>query len=68
MHERVFVLLPMVELAGDAVHASLGKTMVDLLADDVATNGSVESRCRVLSRTSLDQAGGMHGPAMKDTL
>jgi 2-amino-4-hydroxy-6-hydroxymethyldihydropteridine diphosphokinase len=66
MHERSFVLLPMVELAPLAVHPESGRTMQELLAADIAAHGPVEDRCRVLSRGSLDQGSGMHGPAMKE--
>jgi 2-amino-4-hydroxy-6-hydroxymethyldihydropteridine diphosphokinase len=66
MHERAFVLVPMVEIAESTVHPRLRQTMSDLLAEDVARHGPVEHRCRMLSRSSLQEDGGLRGPLMEE--
>ena len=45
-HERAFVLLPMVELAPDLIHPTMGSSMQSLLAADIQTNGDLLKRCR----------------------
>jgi len=53
LHERAFVLLPMVELAPDFRHPAIGRTMQELLAADIEARGPVEGRCRPLPPDSL---------------
>lgn len=48
MHQRAFVLVPMVELSPELVHPVLGKTMQALLAEDIVRGGPIETRCRPL--------------------
>ncbi|MEE2907131.1 MAG: 2-amino-4-hydroxy-6-hydroxymethyldihydropteridine diphosphokinase [Planctomycetota bacterium] len=44
--DRAFVLVPMVELAPEFVHPTLGKVMRDLLAEEIKHNGDLAGRCR----------------------
>jgi len=53
LHERAFVLLPMVELAPDLIHPTLGRTMQDLLAEEIDRHGDLAGRCRPAGRGPL---------------
>lgn len=66
LHERAFVLVPMVEIAHDRVHPALAATMETLLTRDVGRNGPVEDRCRMLLRSALQEEGGLRGPRMEE--
>ncbi|MCH2133305.1 MAG: 2-amino-4-hydroxy-6-hydroxymethyldihydropteridine diphosphokinase [Phycisphaerales bacterium] len=53
LHERAFVLVPMVELAPDLVHPTIGRSMRDLLEDEIKVNGPLPDRCRPAGRGPL---------------
>ncbi|MBG80971.1 MAG: 2-amino-4-hydroxy-6-hydroxymethyldihydropteridine diphosphokinase [Phycisphaerae bacterium] len=55
--ERAFVLIPMVELAPNLIHPVLGRSMQELLVEEIKANGPLEDRCR--------PAG--HGPLLDGT-
>ena len=63
MHERAFVLVPMVELAPELVHPGIGITMKAALVAETDMNGSLEGRCAILKPRSLLDEGPMSGPA-----
>jgi len=63
MHERAFVLVPMVELAPDLLHPGIGITMKSALAAETELNGPLEGRCAILKPRSLLDEGPMSGPA-----
>jgi 2-amino-4-hydroxy-6-hydroxymethyldihydropteridine diphosphokinase len=63
MHDRAFVLVPMVELAPDVVHPVLGASMEELLQAEIEAHGPVSDRCAILSPGSLLDDGPMSGPA-----
>ena len=63
MHERAFVLVPMVELAPELVHPGIGITMKAALVAETDLNGSLEGRCAILKPRSLLDEGPMSGPA-----
>jgi len=42
MHKRLFVLQPLAELAPEFVHPKLGRTILDLLAETLANEGTIE--------------------------
>ena len=66
MHERAFVLVPMVEIAENRRHSVLETTMATLLERDIARNGPIEGRCRMLMRSALQEEGGLRGPRMEE--
>ncbi len=49
MHDRAFVLLPMVELEPQLRHPVLGRTMEELLESEIDRFGPVEDRCAILN-------------------
>ena len=51
--QRAFVLIPMVELAPELMHPTEGRTMQELLVEEIRVNGSVEGRCRPAGRGPL---------------
>ncbi|MAB83290.1 MAG: 2-amino-4-hydroxy-6-hydroxymethyldihydropteridine diphosphokinase [Phycisphaerae bacterium] len=53
MHDRAFVLLPMVELEPQLLHPVLGRTMEELLESEIDRFGPVEDRCAILIPGSL---------------
>ncbi len=63
MHDRAFVLVPMVELAPDLVHPVLGATMGELLESEIERHGPVADRCAILTPGSLLDDGPPSGPA-----
>ncbi|MCH2149163.1 MAG: 2-amino-4-hydroxy-6-hydroxymethyldihydropteridine diphosphokinase, partial [Phycisphaerales bacterium] len=63
MHERAFVLVPMVELAADVVHPVSGLSMHDLLQAEIEMHGPVEDRCAILKPGPLLDDGPASGPA-----
>ncbi len=68
LHERAFVLLPLVELDPDRIHPIFAQCMRTLLAADIDAHGAVESRCRPIRRIGLQEDGGLHGPRMDESL
>ncbi|MDG2292421.1 MAG: 2-amino-4-hydroxy-6-hydroxymethyldihydropteridine diphosphokinase, partial [Phycisphaerales bacterium] len=68
MHERAFVLVPMVELAADVVHPVLNRSMHDLLQAEIEMHGPVEDRCAILKPGSLLDDGPAAGPAGLTTI
>ena len=63
MHERAFVLVPMVELAPDLAHPLIGITMKAALEAEMELHGPLEGRCAILRPRSLLDEGPMSGPA-----
>ena len=53
LHDRAFVLVPMVELAPNLMHPTLGRNMQELLADEIARNGDLPGRCRTAGQGPL---------------
>ena len=63
MHERAFVLVPMVELAPEQLHPVLVLSMDELLQAEIEMHGPVTDRCAILKPGSLLEDGPMAGPA-----
>ena len=63
MHERAFVLLPLVELVPELVHPVEGISMQALLARTIEQNGPIETQCRPLHRAGLTEEGGQFNGA-----
>ena len=66
LHERAFVLVPLVEIAETLTHPVLNESMANLLTQEIACNGPVDLRCRMLARGSLQDESGFHGPRMEE--
>lgn len=66
LHERAFVLVPLVEIDETLTHPVLNDTVAALLEQEIQQNGPVELRCRMLTRGSLQDDSGLHGPLMEE--
>lgn len=63
MHERAFVLVPLVELDPDLVHPTLCRSMRALLEDEIRSKGPLEGRCAILRPGPLLGNEPLTGPA-----
>jgi 2-amino-4-hydroxy-6-hydroxymethyldihydropteridine diphosphokinase len=66
LHERAFVLVPLVEIDETLQHPVLNETMAVLLEQEIKCNGPVELRCRMLMRGSLQDDSALDGPRMEE--
>ncbi|MDP7069936.1 MAG: 2-amino-4-hydroxy-6-hydroxymethyldihydropteridine diphosphokinase [Phycisphaerales bacterium] len=66
MHQRAFVLVPLVELCPDLVHPVLRCTMTELLQRHIDEAGPLDTRCRVMARGSLQGEHDVPGPGLED--
>jgi len=68
MHERAFVLVPLVELCPDRMHPVLGCTMTELLQRHLEEHGPLDDRCQVMTRGPLDAESDIPGPRLEESL